>query len=518
MRKVKHAFVELGYFTVKDEQSGKILPYKRNPAQIKIWNACKDFLDDGQPIRLLIIKGRQMGSSTEIDEWGLDLSLMNKNFSFYIQAHTDEDAKKLFRKNVKNVFERLPEKVKNCYKIKQDNVKELLIEGIIDSNGNLQKFNSEIKAGVSARSDQIDLLHASELGEIGKSQLKFDEFVDGTLQAAEQGHIILESTAKGKNAFYDFYLSIKDNPKWKILFICWTDKKAYQEEPPENDDWMQEYKIIAQDYDLCLNPMFKHSLTKPQFYWYYLKAKQQKARIKQEYPLTIEEAFSSSSNSFFNKRLIAEREKLLIEANFKPVEIINDIKIYQPPIAGKAYFCGVDTAGEGSDNYSMHIIDSRGNEVCHLAGTFKSDDDDGSEEKSSTTNFENKLWDALLMYKPFLALELNNGGANIQRWLISKGFPTSKIWRDTSIKHLKESPNLKLGWHTNKTSREVLLTDLLTRFDDGLLQICSLETLSELDTFVKIDGKWQAEAGKKDDRVISLGLAVQAFFFALQKK
>jgi hypothetical protein len=508
MRKLKYAYTSLGYFTVKSEDTGRVIPYIRNNAQKLIWNTIKTFLDEEQKIRLVVIKGRQLGGSTDIDRLGLDFALMNDNFSFYIQAHTQADAVKLFRKNIRQVFEALPKSVKESYKTKLDNVSEIVIDGVREGNKYVP-FNSEAKAGVSARSDQIDFLHVSEAGEIGKSQQKFNELVDGSMQAAEQGHIIVESTAKGKNAFYDWVQGIKDNPKWKILFLGWWLKPAYSTPAPNDDLWITDYKQLAEEYLLARNPQEKVGLTRNQFYWYYLKVKEQRDRIKQEYPLDVDEAFASSGISFFRKTLI---EKAFKEVeNVKPALVDGYARYYEAPNSNKAYFCGIDTANEGQDNYSMDIIDASGKQVFQMAGTFKSIDDDGTKEKSPITNFTREALKVLKRYNaPFLTIETNGTGSAIQRDIVSANYPPDKIYR----RSIKDKKNLNFGWHTGKDTRVTMLSDLRASFENGKLKILDKNTLNEFDTFVEIDGKWQAESGKHDDRVFSLALAVQSYLFA----
>jgi len=512
MRKLKHAYTSLGYFTVKSEETGSVIPYIRNNAQKLIWNAISTFLNTNQKIRLVVIKGRQLGGSTDIDRLGLDFALMNNNFSFYIQAHTQADAVKLFRKNIRQVFEALPKSVKESYKTKLDNVSEIVIDQVREGNKYVP-FNSEVKAGVSARSDQIDFLHISEAGEIGKSQQKFNELVDGSMQAAEQGHIIVESTAKGKNVFYDWVQGIKDNPKWKILFLGWWLKTAYSAPAPKDDLWITDYQQLAEEYLLATNPQEKVGLLRDQFYWYYLKVKEQRDRVKQEYPLDIDEAFASSGTSFFSQRKIEETFEKLKSIN--PVFVEEELKMYEKPNPQKVYFAGIDSADEGRDSYSLDIVDSTGKQVATLAGTFKQELDNGTKETGSTFNFTQKSIQLLKAYNtPFLAVETKSTGRTVQRDIVSAGYPIDKLWRDKNTFNAKSPETMKYGFNTNMSNRPMLLTDLQNVFNNGWMQVLDKETLKQFDTFIKIDGKWQAQAGKHDDRVISLGLAFQSYLFA----
>jgi hypothetical protein len=282
---------------------------------------------------------------------------------------------------------------------------------------------------------------------------------------------------------------------------------------PKRDEWIEDYKLMAQDYQLVRDPAEKHGLSKEQFYWYYLKTKELGDGIKQEYPLSIDEAFASSGTSFFSQRKIEETfEKL---KTVKPLLIEEELKIYEKPHPQKVYFAGIDSADEGRDSYSLDVIDSTGKQVATLAGTFKQEFDNGTKETGSTFNFTQKSIQLLKAYNtPFLAIETKSTGRTVQRDIVSAGYPIDKLWRDKNTFNAKSPETMKYGFNTNVSNRPMLLTDLQNVFNNGWLQVLDKETLKQFDTFIKIDGKWQAQAGKHDDRVISLGLAVQSYLFA----
>lgn len=510
--KVIHRILD-GKYTIKDEVKKKLVRFYPNKSQRKILKIIVKNLLQNKKTKLIIIKGRQVGGSSLIQRLQLDFALAFSNFNCYVQAHEQVSASRMFLENVKNVFDQMVG-VKDLYKTSLDNVNQLYFK---EFKKNI--WNSEVRVGTSARSAQVDFLHISEAGKIGNETKKWRELVDGTLEAGEQALItVIESTAEGKNLFYEWVQRQKKNPDWEILFLTWTDKKLYKKEPPKDDSWKQDYLELAKEYGLKINPVRDYGLNEAQFYWYYLKALEKGHGIKKEYPLDIEEAFATTSNSFFRKSLIEQRYLAL--ENYKPAFQDEFVKVFQKPEPNKTYFAGVDTANEGKDSYSLDIIDGFGNQILTLEGRFKDEDgqDDGTLEKSGTERFKVLLLKYLNLYnQPFLTIERQGTGENIQRFILSNQYPQEKIWRDTNQKSLLNNPDFKLGWYTDKNSRVTMLIDLQSNFHSGWLKIFDKKTLYQFDKFVKKDGKWQAEAGSHDDKVISLGLAIQSLIFANNK-
>lgn len=506
-----------GLMTIKDETSKKIRVFHPNESQKKIAKIILNNLINDKKTKLVIVKGRQVGGSSLIQRMQLDFALNFPNFNCYVQAHDQQSAYRMFLENIKNVFEKM-DFVKDLYETSLDNVTQLYLKKY---KGNL--WNSEVRVGTSARSGQIDFLHISEAGKIGDLPKKWDELVRGTLEAGEQSLItVIETTAEGKNLFYDWVEGIKSNPDWEILFLSWMDKKLYVKTPPENDDWLEDYKIMAQDYSLEPKPMEKYGLSKEQFYWYFLKGKSLGEGIKKEYPLSIEEAFATSSKSFFLLRIL---EKAIKEAQLnKPVRIENHedwkLEIFREPNPNEVYFAGVDTSGEGKDNYSVDIIDINGVQVAHMYGQFKIGDTDSSE-----ANFYLELKRLLISFNfPYLTIELNWGNApRMQSDLISQGYPPGKVYSQTEIGTRGNNFSRKFGWRTTSSSRPPLLATLRENFQtkiEGTEQyrttVKSLNTLKQFETFVTIDDKWQASPGCFDDGVISYALAIQSKIFAFR--
>jgi len=72
-----------------------------------------------------------------------------------------------------------------------------------------------------------------------------------------------------------------------------------------------------------------------------------------------------------------------------------------------------------------------------------------------------------------------------------------------------ESRPGEAGWLTTKATKPRMVDDLGEMSRNGDIQIRSLETVSEMRTFVEKNGSYNAETGYKDDRVDTAGMASQ---------
>ena len=184
------------------------------------------------------------------------------------------------------------------------------------------------------------------------------------------------------NCFYAWW----ETKEYRINFPSEETKQSFLAEIDSKKDWINErLKWLRDD----------KGLDAEQLYWYYKKYEGyiDKRLIKQEYPCSPKEAFLLSGDNVF------DTEKLLarIETAPKPIKTgyfeydydglrlsnirwINDregyINIYQLPNtpAVSKYCIGGDTAGDGSDYFTAHVLDARtGVQVATLKHQFDAD-------------------------------------------------------------------------------------------------------------------------------------------------
>lgn len=284
-------------YTIVDKQ-GKVVRFKPNWAQQRI-------IGELTP-RHLIPKGRQFGVSTLIGILQLDCCLFQDNFSALTICHNLEDAEKLFWRNIKGVYDRLPDWLKEMVGATRDRARDIRF-----SNGSL------MSVATSGRSGSYNLIHISEFGKIcAKYPDKAEEIVTGTFEAAAKDQIIvIESTAEGGayGYFYDYCIDAfraDDESRkltemdWRYTFLEWYKHPDYVSNPMHvtlPQELIDYFEKLEYEKGIQLSPARKA--------WYYGKWKVLGDRIKQEYPSYREECFEQAIKGAYYEKEMREMRK-----------------------------------------------------------------------------------------------------------------------------------------------------------------------------------------------------------------
>lgn len=285
------------YF-VKDEKGNKV-QFKMRPVQ--------EYLHDNLWFFNIIPKARQLGFTTFFCMLYLDQILFSKNKTAGIIAHKQEELKKIFRDKIKFAWNNLhPWLRAKIGEPNTDNANELIWT---DAEGN----TSTIFVSMSTRGGTVQFLHISEFGYIcQKYPDKAEEIVTGAINSVHAGCMVsIESTAKGREGyFYDFCMVADKARKegrplteldWKLCFFPWYLEESYA--LPDAD-----FLLTTEDqtYFQSLKDKHKIELTDAQKRWYVKKKKMNEEKMFQEYPTTLEEAFSVSVEGAYYAKEMAK--------------------------------------------------------------------------------------------------------------------------------------------------------------------------------------------------------------------
>jgi len=277
-------------YTIIDKE-GKQRLFKFNWAQAELY--------ENLWYRNIILKARQLGISTFVCLFFLDICLFKPNVAAGIIAHTREDAEHMF-KRIKFAYDHLPEALKALRTATVDSARELVFNN-----------HSSLRVGTSMRSSTLQYLHISEFGKIcAHFPDKAREIITGSLNTlGAKQYVFIESTAEGKEGyFYDLchqaessQLSKKDlsTLDYKFHFFPWFKCPDYAIDenitiPDETEEYF--HKLASQSI----------KLTRPQKAWYYKNLLIQKDDMKREYPSTPQESFESAIDGSFYAKWIRE--------------------------------------------------------------------------------------------------------------------------------------------------------------------------------------------------------------------
>jgi len=318
---------------IKDK-AGAIIPFEFNQAQMYIHEKLEHQKMATGKVRAVIVKARQMGSSTYLEGRYYHLITRNKGKSVFILTHESESTKKIFNM-AKRFHDNIPEPLRPT--IKNSNAKELIFD----------EMDSQFYVGTAGnanvgRSGTVQYFHGSEVAFWENT----DGIMTGVLQSVpdmKDTEIVLESTANGiGNMFYKMAMkAARGNGDYQLIFIPWY--------------WMDEYESDDNILDLTEDEiLFKDTYLKE-----YPEERQQKKlswrrkkleelgrewKFRQEYPSTFTEAFQVSGDSLISVEYIVKARACKILSPNSPLVM------------------GVDPARDGDRTV---IVFRRGREIPH---------------------------------------------------------------------------------------------------------------------------------------------------------
>ncbi len=494
------AYIE-SYIKIRDKNN-KIIPLKLNEPQLKYYNAIRRMYQERKPIRIIILKARQMGFSTETESVIFKNTVTNYNYNAGIVAHKETSTTNLFEMS-KTMLAHLPEAIKP--EQKKSNAKELVF-----NNDNGTGLNSKIKCMTAGgkgigRSDTFTALHLSELA-FWEGNKK--EIMTGLLQSVPntpESMVIIESTANGYEYFKEMWdRAVAGESDFYPLFVGWNELKEYSM-PYTGFELTQEERELQQQYNLTLDQLTWRR-------WCIANnCSGDVEQFKQEYPICPDEAFLSTGKCYFDKLKIINRineaPEPLITGTFAcyydGVRIRGqkftkkqdgNIKIYKYPEKRVPYVIGGDTAGEGSDFFTAHVINNiTGEQVAVL------------KQQYDEIEYVKQLYCLGMFYnQALIGPETNFSTYPIQK-LAELNYPKLYVRKkeDTyTNKHDKA-----FGFKTTQITRPLILGNLQEIVKDEIDKINDKDTLREMLTFiVNKNGRAEAEEGYHDDLVMALAI------------
>lgn len=167
-------------------------------------------------------------------------------------------------------------------------------------------------------------------------------------------------------------------------------------------------------------------------------------------------------------------------------------EVFKPYIVGRRYAAAIDPAGEGSDNFSLSVLDCQTGEfVVDLTA------------KAPVGEFALRACKLLEGYRfPLLGIEATGVGLAMTEAIQNLGYPRDKlIYRDVKRE--------KVGMMPTRELRERILVDLSEGVRQGGLVVYSRAALTEMLHFVRnpSSGKAAAAGGSHDDRPMAMAWA-----------
>ena len=511
---IRHAESYFRHFLKIKTKSGDIVPFVMNPPQRRLYDAIAEQNKARKPVRIIILKARQMGFSTESEAQLFFRTATRANVNSLIVAHREDSTTNLFRMS-KLFYDELPEEVRPMRK--SSTAQEIIFENpTLDAvekkaNPGLRSRIRCVTAGGKGigRSDTITNLHISEYA-FWTGDKK--ETFTGLMQAVPstpESMVIIESTANGYDHFKELWdMAVRKESDFVPLFFAWWEMPEYRMPVPPGTAWTAEERELKERY--CLND--------EQLAWRRWCIKNNcggdETIFRQEYPSSAEEAFISTGECVFNSEAVRARiesapEPLKVgrfEYSYDGVSISDasitfredergEIKLYRLPEKGRPYVIGGDTAGDGSDSFVGQVLDNTdGSQVAVLRHTY--DEDVYARQMYCLGRYYNTA---------LIGIETNYSTYPVKE-LSRLGYSNMYIREvpDTFTGRLKQA----YGFETNLKTRPVIIANLVRTAREDISLICDKVTLCEMLTFVYNEARRpEAMAGEHDDCVMALAIA-----------
>ena len=486
-------------------KSGTVVPFRLNDAQRKLYAVAKRQQDAGKPVRLIILKARQLGFSTLTEGLIFHACATRRNVNALIVAHREDATANLFRMS-KLFYDELPAPVKPM--LRASNAQELVFE-----NPSKLRSEREARPGLRSRircataggrgigrSDTLQCVHLSEYafwpdGADGKAST-----IAGILQAVPSlpgTMVVIESTANGFEDFKERWdAAVAGENDFEPVFFAWFENPDYSMPVVPGTEWTPEERDLKAAYQL----------TDEQLQWRrWCIANNCGGSLdmfRQEYPASPGEAFLHSGTGVFdNEQIVLRLERLPEPAGrgeFTDGEWTESetgaITLYELPEEGVPYVLGGDTAGEGSDYFTAIVIDNvSGRIVAKLR------------QKYSEPEYVRQIYALGSFYNDALvAIETNFSTYPVMK-LQEMEYPNqySREREDTYTRQMRKS----YGFRTDRQSRPRAIANLVEVFSSHPEWFTDRELLEEMLTFCyNEDHRPEALAGKHDDLVMGAAI------------
>lgn len=446
----------------------------------------------------LVVFPRQAGKSATTAVWLCWLFLFKEQINIGICANRGSTATD-FLANVKNIITLLP--IWFQQGIKVWNVKR--IEG---ENGT--RILTDATSGDSFRGSTMNVVVVDEAAYVAAT--KWESFVDSVLPSQSSlawKKTIFISTPNGLNHFYSM---VKDSKKRKVIenvqeseiaeikkkeTVLDVVKNKYGTFDVQIDKPSNDMELITVDWRKVPRYDRKGNLIDPETFKQQIIDRDGLQFFLQAYACE----FLGSSHTLISGDVLKEIESVKPKDRIFVQGTEEFVKIYEEPLENHKYILSVDPAKDGRDYFALHMIDVTKFPFKQVAsGRLQID----------YLLMPNFLYDFANSYNTaFTIIENNEGAGQSIADTLKRDFEYENLYYDRTGNKFKKYP----GFRTTTKSRAQLLETLKLLIENKKLEIYDADTILELQRFILVKKKFQAEEGFHDDLVMSLAIAFCLF-------
>lgn len=477
-------------------KEGQIKSFMFNEAQLRLLAIIVGQLETEGKVRVIILKGRQMGLSTIVGGYLYWWISQHNAQKALVVTHAAESTKTLFDMT-KRYFENTPEMLKPH--TKYSSRKELVFD-ILDSSYTVATAGGE----AIGRGETITQAHISELAFWPVSSAK--DNLNGLLQCIPNTKgtaVFIESTANGVSGpYYDMWTGAVEGKNGYIpVFLPWFIDVQYREPVPKG------FKKTPDEQELVK----KYKLDDEQLMFRRRKVAASGVELfMQEYPCNAEEAFLTSGRPVFDSLQLQEMmdktqdlvSRMSYEENGEEIgefteHARGELLVFRKHVPGETYYVGADVAmGVRGGDYSVaQVFDSRKRQVAVYRAHVHPD------------YYAKVLYGIGSFYNDARIIVENNNHGILTCTRLGKDMAYPNFYTEITFDKLTEQETVKLGFSTNAKSKPLIIDQLRAAMREKEIELNDKVTIREMLTYIVSEsGAMEAEQGCHDDCVVSLAL------------
>lgn len=506
---------------IKPKTGYEHVPFVLNRGQRKVLAVLEEQRTSGEPIRVIILKARQWGCSTLIQNYMAWIQMcLRPNWHSLICCHNKDSAVNI-RRLYTDLIKDYPGELWAA--MAGSDAKKPVFKPF-EGSANVREISGRGCRVAVTSSESQDALRGYDMAMAHLSEAAYwketatqspDDLIRnvcGSVALMPYSLIVMESTANGTgNYFHDEWMRAKagESDK-KAVFVAWF----------ETENNSLPLTVREEEFIESMNDMERRlwdaGCSLDQINWYRARSKADRdiKRFAAEYPSDDKEAFGIGSGGVFEP---ADIERMAGECS-EPVHEMKtrggDMEIWREAEPGGDYVVSVDIGGRAaSSDWSVIAVMKRCDEeggrhevVAQWRG--HADHDIVSDMAIETARHYNE---ALLVIE---SNSLESGaGADAGNYVLQRMAERYRnlYRRPRGDDKAPGQPSWRIGFHTNRATKALLVDTLIEAVREGRYVERSAEACRELGVYMQLpSGAYAAKTGHHDDIIMTRALALTA--------
>lgn len=524
--------------TISDKGKGRDTPFTLNRPQRIYLKALEELRTKDKPIDIILCKARQWGGSTLTQLYMLWIQLVHRRNWNSVICGDIEKQSSIVAGMLAKVISRYPAWGTGGKQLTTAPYQGAQKTRVISWSNSRYSLGSAQKPD-SLRSEDISMAHLTEVGlwkaTHGRKPEDLVQSIFGSIASGPYTMKVIESTAKGVGNFFHrtWIDATEGRNNFTPVFIPWFSIDLYSKPLGQNN-----YGEFIDSLDEYEKRLFTLGATLEAIAWYRDKRREMpdEWRLFSEFPSTANEAFQSTGRRVFRTAYVNDARRCCVPPLFigdiverngrsefvacQPGENKNEdlLRVWLMPDREQnlrdRYIVTVDVGGTGSKaDYSCIVVADR---IAMLDG--------GVPEIAACWHghieHDKLAWKAAEIARAYnnalLVIEANTletegtEGNNFEYILNEISGKYSNLYCRTSLQEVKQGRPRRWGFHTNSSTKPMVINFLIKALRDGLYLERCIETTYEFDLYeYKENGKEMgAIEGNHDDRVMATAILV----------